>query len=179
MSTKKDNKGMCSEETKKKIFFVSISTFLLTAATFELYSVYHLKDQCPQLKLDTAPKIAGVTLLGTFMLSALWAWAVKNEKKALKQVSIILWTAAMVIGIAAAGATLGQIELYGTVCAALKDIDFPFRGLQYISIACLVAYVAMSHVWPQEKNNEARPTLVARVVDQNAGLIKRSPLVFL
>lgn len=186
MSTQKDNKDMC---TKANVFFGGISTLLLTAAAFEILSVYHLKDQCPQLNLDTAPLVAGGTLFGTFFLSALWRFAVKKKKKGEKkkgaeQVSIFLWTAAMVIGIAAAGATLGQIELYGTVCAALKDNEWPFRTIQYVSIAFLVASVAMPHAWSQEKNNEPLSTLGAPVtsiedVTEDGRLKKRSPLVFL
>lgn len=174
---------MASNFNYKMIFFMLISLALAAAAGLDLFIAYELKDQCSTVDLETAPIVAGTTLLGTFLVNGAWIGAKRKGKKSLERVSIFIWTATTVIGIAGAGATLGQIELYKHVCPDLDDsVDYKLH--QYISIALLVVAVALPHAVKFEKSDTSDSLLQPATnegepISNANSLKKRSPLVFL
>ena len=169
----------------KMIFFMLISLAIAAAAGLDLFIAYELKDQCSTVDLQSAPIVAGTTLIGTFLVIGAWVGAKRKNKKSIEKVSIFIWTAATVIGIAAAGATLGQIELYTKVCPDL-DHTVNYKLHQYISIALLMFAVALPHSIKFEKTGvDAEEALLNAATDNGQpvsnsnSLKKRSPLVFI
>lgn len=133
------------------IIFAIISIFMVTAAGLQAYSAAELSDNC-DTKLATASIIAATSLFVSFVFNGIWVWSlyerrakkwVRSNKKAsrTRRVSILLWTAAVVVGTAATGAALGQAELYKDLSCEVEHST----GLHYASIALLVLSIALPH----------------------------------
>ena len=122
------------------IFFAFISLFMITAAGLQAYFASELGDNCDQ-KLATASIIAAVSLFGSFIFNGIWVWALKKKMSKTKRVAIAFWTAAVVVGTAAAGAALGQAELYADLACEVEHS----AELHYASIALLVLSIASPH----------------------------------
>lgn len=151
---------------------------LAIATTLQFVLVYEFNDQCEGHDISTAPTVAGLCLLGSFLLNGIWLMARKRGDTNAVRAALFAWTACLTIGVAAAGAVLGQSFLYEAVCASL-DTDINIELLQYISIALLVLSVAAPHAM---RKKEPEKELVA---DSTKPILKNSlahsdkPLVFL
>lgn len=134
--------------TAKKIFFGVIGLSMATASALQFFIVYELDDKCPAPLPDitSAPTIAGATLMGSFITNFLWLYTKQKAMNTAKRVSLFLWVLLVLFGMVAAGATLGQIQLYNLACPALTSTsDVNFNTIQYVSIALLILSVAAPH----------------------------------
>lgn len=168
-------------ETVSKYFFGVISLMLGLAASLEFVLSYEYKDQCPGHDISTAPTVAGACLLGSFVLNAVWLMARKNKSKTSIRAALFAWTAAMTIGVAAAGAALGQSLLLDDLCVGAEaqstlDTDINTILLQYSAIALLVLSVAAPHAL-KKKGANVDGAASAKPVTNDESLQK--PLVFL
>lgn len=139
---------------------------MIASASLQAYSASELGENC-DTKLTTAPIIAAVSLFVSFIFNGIWVWSLyerhdgkwvsirdrKKKTSAIRRVSILFWTAAVVVGTAAAGATLGQAELYKDMSCEVEIST----GLHYVSIVLLIASIAWPHAMQKrhsEKNFE-------------------------
>jgi len=148
--------------TTKKIFFGLIGLSMATAAGLQFYLVYELDDKCtsPLPDITSAPTIAGVTLAGSFVTNFLWLYTRQKGMDTAKRASLLLWVFLVLFGMAAAGATLGQIQLYNLACPLLASkSDVNFNSVQYVSIALLILSIAAPHAL---KKVPAAPSLLSQ-----------------
>jgi hypothetical protein len=169
-------------ETVPKYFFGVISVMLGLAASLEFVLSYEYKDQCPGHDISTAPTVAGACLLGSFALNAVWLMARKNKSKTSIRAALFAWTAAMTIGVAAAGAALGQSLLLDDLCVGPMgqtslDTDINIVLLQYSAIALLVLSVAAPHAL-KKKGADVDSAASAKPLLNGDSSLKK-PLVFL
>lgn len=129
------------------IFFAIISLLLVTAAGLQAYFAAELGDNC-ETKLATASIIAAVSLFGSFVFNGIWVWANRKKMSKTKRVAITFWTAAVVVGTAAAGAALGQAELYADLACEVEHSE----ELHYASIALLVLSIALPHAMQKRQS---------------------------
>ncbi len=124
---------------------------MVIAAGLQAYSASELGDKCDP-KLETASIVAATSLFVSFVFNGIWVWSlyerraekwVRSNKKAsvTRRVSILLWTAAVVVGTAAAGAALGQAELYKDLACEVEHST----EIHYASIVLLVLSIALPH----------------------------------
>ena len=170
--------------TAKKIFFGIIGLSVATAAALQFFIVYELDDKCPSPPdITSAPTIAGATLAASFVTNFLWLYTRQKAMNTAKRASLLLWVLLVLFGTAAAGATLGQIQLYDLACpqlAATSDINF--NTVQYVSIALLILSIAAPHSLTKSVpvTPEIEVTLQGQLgtpIAQNSDLGK--PLVFI
>jgi hypothetical protein len=165
-----------------KYFFGAISVMLALAASLEFVLSYEYKDQCPGHDISTAPTVAGACLLGSFALNAFWLMARKNKSKTSIRAALFAWTAAMTIGVAAAGAALGQSLLLDDLCVDAQDqstldTDINTVLLQYSAIALLVLSVAAPHALKKKSADVDSAASAKPLLNGDSSLQK--PLVFL
>tara|TARA_B110000008_G_C16978824_1_gene567427 strand:+ start:9589 stop:10065 length:477 start_codon:yes stop_codon:yes gene_type:complete len=129
----------------KSLFFTTIALMIAIAAGLQFFISFELADQCEDGEVHTAPMVAGTCLAGSFVLNGAWLLSRAKKMKNAVRASIFMWTAAITIGVAAAGAVLGQAALYGAVCTAEISVDVV--SVQYASIVLLVLAVAAPHAW--------------------------------
>ena len=137
----------------KSLFFGLISLSIVLAAAYEFVLVHELKrfkQECG-LDLRVATTIAGGCLAGSFLLNFVWLGARADKRSSLVRAALFLWTAIITIGVVAAGAVLGQIQLHSTLCPAFTT-EYSINALQYVSIALLVFSIATPHAL--KKNND-------------------------
>lgn len=120
--------------------FILISIFMVTAAGLQAYSAAELGDNC-DTKLATASIIAATSLFVSFVFNGIWVWANWKKMSKTKRFAIAFWTTAVVVGTAAAGAALGQAELYKDLSCEVEHST----GLHYASIVLLVLSIALPH----------------------------------
>ena len=133
-----------------KIFFALISIMMVIAAGLQAYAASELADNCDP-KLETASVIAAVSLFVSFVFNGIWVWARMSKKAPMaRRVSILLWTAAVVVGTAAAGAALGQAELYEDLACEVEHS----AELHYASIALLVLSIALPHAMQKKQSGK-------------------------
>jgi len=131
------------------IFFGIITVLMVIAVVLQFFIVGELDESCPDSNLTTAPTIAGLTLAVSFVTNGLWLFAKKKGLTLVRRTSLLAWVVLVLSGIAAAGATLGQIQLYDTVCPAMES-ETDFNTAQYISIVLLIISVAAPHYRKKE-----------------------------
>lgn len=167
----------------QKLFFGMISLMLALAASLEFVLSYEYKNQCDGHDISTAPTIAGCCLFGSFLLNAVWLMSRKNRSAKSIRAALFAWTASVTIGVAAAGAALGQGLLLDVVCVDAQNQPTFVTNLnavlvQYSAIALLVLSVAAPHAMKKKSttvggSDDASKPLTA----EDASLQK--PLVFL
>ena len=137
----------------KSLFFTTIALMIATAAGLQFFISFELDNQCKDGEVHTAPMVAGICLLSSFVLNAAWLMARRTNMKNAVRLSIFLWTGVITVGVVAAGAVLGQSELYSDVCAA--EITTDVQSVQYASIVLLVLAIASPHAFKtMEKMNK-------------------------
>lgn len=166
----------------KSAFFVAIAAMLAIAATLQFVLVYEFKAKCAGHDISTAPTVAGICLLGSFVLNGGWLMARKRQAKTAIRAALFLWTATVTVGVAAAGGALGQSFMYDTVCvddqgASTLETDINIELLQYASIALLVLTVAAPHALKKKGttvggSDASKPLTGGELTEQK-------PLVFL
>lgn len=161
----------------QKYFFALISLMLATAATLQFVLVYEFKNQCSDHNISTAPTVAGSCLLGSFLLNGIWLMARKKQQKTAIRAALFTWTASVTIGVAAAGAALGQALMYDQVCGQTLTTDIHVELLQYCSVALLVLSVAAPHAL-KKKRTEVGSSDASKPLT-NGDEIGQKPLIFL
>lgn len=122
-------------------FFIFISIAMAISAASQFYIFVDLKDAC-DANLTLAPMIAGISLTVSFFFCFLWLRS--NTKK----VAIVIWSTAVIVGTVAAGATLGQIQLYPELnCNPALN----YNWIQLISIALLIISICLPHGMPKRE----------------------------
>lgn len=116
---------------------------MVIAASLQAYFAAELGENCDQ-KLATASIVSAVSLFGSFVFNGIWVWAKRKKMSRTKHGAIALWTATVVVGIAAAGASLGQSELYVDLAC---EVEQPWY-LHYGSIVLLIVSIAWPHAMP-------------------------------
>lgn len=162
-------------------------------------------DKCdPDVELYFNPPIvAGSALLGSVLLSLLWAWTARKSKEGkttwdpLRRIFIFLWTASVTIGVAAIGVSLGQILAVDKYVGTLKmtanathpdptcllETDANLKTLQYVSLALVIFSLVAPHAFSikastkSEDNEDGAPVTGSET--PLLGLQKSKPLVFL
>lgn len=162
----------------QKYFFGLISLMLATAATLQFVLVYEFKNQCAGQDISTAPTVAGSCLLGSFLLNGIWLMARKKQQKASIRAALFAWTASVTIGVAAAGAALGQTFMYEQVCGNTLVTEINTELLQYCSVALLVLSVAAPHAL-KKKGTDIKDSDAAKPLTKDLNASDQKPLVFL
>lgn len=162
----------------QKYFFAVISLMLAAAATLQFVLVYEFKNQCAGHDISTAPTVAGSCLLGSFLLNGIWLMARKKQQKISIRAALFAWTASVTIGVAAAGAALGQALMYDQVCGQTLTTEINVELLQYCSVALLVLSVAAPHAL-KKKGTEVGSSDVTKPLTKDVNLSEQKPLVFL
>ena len=167
--------------TAKSAFFGLVALAMAVAAALQFFIVFEVDDKCSGADIHTAPTIAGAALTTSFFANAVWLMARRKNAETTQRAAILIWTLVVVIGIAAAGATLGQIQHYDKLCAPHIDSDIHFNTIQYVSIALLALSVAAPHALKKDKK-ALMPTLAADGAGLplvSGGVTHKSPLVFI
>jgi len=172
----------------RNIFFGFVGLSMAVAAAFQYLIVFEIHDKCDAAPVDLnlAPTVAGSTLAASFFANGAWLMARGKDhfQNASAKVALLVWATLVITGVAAAGATLGQIPLYHTVCPDLAS-KINFELVQYISIALLVFSTVAPHgVRKPIKSvslaeGAAEPIRMGDYDRGEAGITERTPLTFL
>lgn len=169
----------------KNIFFGFVGLCMITAAAFQFLIVFEINDKCDSapVSLSLPPTIAGACLTFSFFANAAWLLARRSgANNSSSRVALLVWSTAVSIGMVAAGATLGQIPLYPTICTTIIETSINFETLQYISIALLVFSVVAPHGVKKSKNDtiiNGSGAPITFSTSASATDTEDSPLVFL
>lgn len=147
---------MLSRGMMYNIFFGVIGFMMLVATALQFYAAYDLDDVCDN-KLVTAPLTAGITLLCSMVANGTWVYGKKHGKTLLTRGSILVWTMLVVVGTAAAGAALGQEQLYEDIGCTVEVTE----ALHYVSIVLLLLSISLPHALPKNKDKESRSASAA------------------
>ena len=124
----------------KNIFFGFVGLCMVTAAAFQFLIVFDINDKCDDVSpvsLSLPPTIAGACLTFSFFANAAWLLARRsNGNSSGARVALLVWSAAVSAGMVAAGATLGQIPLYPTVCPTLGSTRLTFKLCNVFRLLC-------------------------------------------
>ena len=126
------------------IFFAFISLALALAAACQFYIVGELDDD----RIQAAPLLAGLSLVGSFVFNFAWLKLRSRKQSWSYRVAIVLWTSAITVGVAAAGATLSQLALAGDLGITVPE---NMQALQWISLVLLVGCVSLPHAYKKQK----------------------------
>ena len=126
------------------IFFAFISLALALAASCQFYIVGELDDD----RIQAAPLLAGLSLVGSFVFNFAWLKLRSRKQSWSYRVAIVLWTSAITVGVAAAGATLSQLALAGDLGITVPE---NMQALQWISLVLLVGCVSLPHAYKKQK----------------------------
>ena len=133
------------------LFFIFIGIFMAGASALQFYTFFDLKDTCTA-NLRIAPLISGSSLAVSFFFNSIWIYSKNTTRK----VAIVLWTVTVVIGTVAAGATLGQIQLYSELdCQITSSLDYSW--VQVISIGLLIVSISVPHGMSKKRNLKVVP----------------------
>lgn len=138
------------------LFFAFVSLALTLAAACQFYVVGELDDD----RVQAAPLLAGICLVGSFVFNGVWLKLRSNNQTWSYRVVIVLWTSALTVGVAAAGATLGQLALADELEIVVPD---NMEALQWISLVLLVGSVSLPHAYKKKSSkfvaSEGRPVV--------------------
>lgn len=132
------------------IFFALVGLILASAASFQFYIAYEIESTC-QYDLNLVPLVSGSCLLGAFAFNALWVFNLIS-----KRVSICIWSILLMMGAIAAGATLGQVQLYTEMDCDIES-PFDFNGLCIASIVLIIVSIASPHTFKGGKTPPINP----------------------
>lgn len=126
------------------------------AAGLQLYYASELDDSCnnafDDVDLTTAPNIAGLGLIISFLINGVWIWSKRDKLSLMNRIALLLWTVSVMIGTAAAGAALGQAELI--VADDKCDVD-SYVFLHYVSIILLILSISLPHAMKKNKHKDS------------------------
>ena len=133
------------------LFFIFIGIFMAGASDLQFYTFFDLKDTCTA-NLTIAPLISGSSLAVSFFFNSIWIYSRNSTKK----VAIVLWSVSVIVGTVAAGATMGQIQLYPELdCEVNSSLDY--NWVQMISIALLIISISLPHGMSKKKDVKVVP----------------------
>ena len=155
---------------------------ILTAATIQFYVSNVIDNKCdPDVEEYVNPTlIGGGSLVGSVLFYIALKMLDYYKKDTLRRISTLLQLVAVGVGLAAVGASLGQITILSKLKAGecLVDVDLNLSALQYSSVALVIASLAIEGAFsPQEKKNKEDSA-----VDEEEGgpvAMMKKPLVFL
>jgi len=171
----------------KNIFFGFIALSMAVAAAFQFLIVFEINDKCDDAVVDVTapPTIAGVCLSASFLANGAWLMARRRKGETCARVALLVWSTLVLVGVVAAGATLGQIPLYPTTCPSLI-FKINFETIQYISIALLVFSTVAPHGIKSKKKASltadgaaAVPITMSGYDTASGGIVETTPLTFL
>tara|TARA_B110001452_G_scaffold146711_1_gene121979 strand:- start:2738 stop:3250 length:513 start_codon:yes stop_codon:yes gene_type:complete len=128
------------------VFFGAIGFMMIVATSLEFYAAYDLDGVCDD-KFVTAPMTAGIALLCSMIANGSWVYGKNSGNALMRRGSILVWTMLVVIGTTAAGAALGQQQLYEDVGCTVEVTE----ALHYVSIVLLLLSISVPHVLPKKK----------------------------
>lgn len=126
------------------MFFYFITLAMVLTVVLQFNVVGEIDDE----RVMVAPILSGTSLLLSFMFNALWVCVRKDNKTAVERFALLLWTISITVGVAAAGATLGQMAVYKDLGITKPD---NMEALQWASLALLVASVSLPHYYKKKK----------------------------
>lgn len=165
----------------KTVFFGIIALALATATVLQFVIVYELEDICKDSAygLTTAPAVAGICLAGSFIANTIWLWARGKDKSGVQSAAILLWTLSVLFGVTAAGATLGQIQLYEDACHETGNSNTNFNAIQYASIALMFLSIAAPHSLKKDTKKNTGSKSIEGGPEVGSLESVQQPLVFL
>jgi hypothetical protein len=169
----------------KNIFFGFIALSMAVAAAFQFLIVFEINDKCDDADVDVTapPTIAGACLSASFLANGAWLMARRRKGgETCARVALLVWSTLVLVGVVAAGATLGQIPLYPTACPSLI-FKINFETIQYISIALLVFSTVAPHGIKSKKKasltaSAAAPITMSGYDTASGGIVETTPLTF-
>lgn len=169
---------------QKSLFFGTIGLFIASATILQFWLYSRLDTLCTDNMLGLSPSVAGGCLAVSFLTNIAWVVAKRKQWLVLERISLFVWVVVITTGLIAVGATLGQSQLYKTVCPdfteAMKEVDVNL--LQCVSIALLILSVATPHIYSNKTAKVAADTTTnATAVTGSEEFLSNplKPLIFL
>lgn len=164
---------------QKSLFFGIIGLFIAIATILQFWLYSRLDTLCTDNMLGLSPSVAGGCLAVSFLTNISWVVAKRKQWLVLERISLFVWVVVISTGLIAVGATLGQSQLYKTVCPdfteAMKEVDVNL--LQYVSIALLILSVATPHIYSNKTAKVATDTTtIATAVTGSEEFLSSNPL---
>lgn len=170
--------------SSKSVFFSIIGVSMAVAAALQFVVVFEINDNCDsaEINLTTAPLVAGGTIAGSFLANGAWLYTIKKGSRGKQKAALFVWTVAVVIGLVAGGAALGQTLVYPTLCDKLSDGP-NYTTLEYVSLGLLLFSVATPHALAKsvtdQSNEEDESSEGAPLIKPSQLKKDASPLQFL
>jgi len=124
-----------------KLFFALIGLMLACATGLQFYIALALDDEQCADKLVRTPLVAGATLLSSFVPNFVWVYAKRRQNTVLARVSISIWIVLVIAGTTAAGASLGQANMYVDLACHVDVTTFP----HWATVALLMMSISLPH----------------------------------
>ena len=148
------------------MFFYFISLAMLLTVVLQFNVVGEIDDD----RVTVAPILSGTSLLLSFVFNAIWVRVRSDKKTLVERFALLLWTISITVGVAAAGATLGQMAVYEDLGISKPE---NMEALQWISLALLVASVSLPHYYKKKKKTAASASVEGRPETE-----EKTPLIF-
>jgi len=133
-----------------KIFFPVIGLLMLFSTVFEFWIAFSLDTELCSKHMNS-PLLAGIALALSFLFNGVWGYA-RGMNDLLRRVAILLWTATITLGVAAAGGAIVQTEFFSdTGCDSDQN-----TALHYVSIIALIISVSLPHFYKSKGKHEAK-----------------------
>lgn len=181
----------CRQVYKWFLYLLSLFSFV-TAAVIQFYITHNFKVNCDQ-QFSNPSLIAGCCLLGSVLCCVGWRWSKSDDS--LQRLSLMIGTISMGSGIAAIGASIGEInarpDLLKLCVDTLSTLDKnSLNALQYASLALLFLSIVVQPVFSPvdwvnykreeqaEQGGEQAQYIGEREWGDRDMLISTKPLVF-
>jgi len=140
-----------------------IALSLLIGIVLNVSIVNELNNKCDDTHFDivSAPALTAVSLSILFLSNCAWLYTDKMKRSIVKKVALFIWTVS-ILGLVAAGAALGQIQLYKSLCTDLSGTEFSI--ISYISLVLLFFSTVAPHT-PQNKEALEKPLLSSTIIE--------------
>lgn len=138
--------------TLMSLFFSVVGMCIAAAASLQFLLYSKADTLCAEQLLGFAPLVAGGCLAVSFLTNLCWLLAKRKQWSVLARVSLFVWVVLLTTGLIAVGATLGQSQLYSTVCPDLAEVmkDDYVNLLQSVSVVLLILSIATPHIYPNK-----------------------------
>jgi len=184
-------KNTITQKVYKGLLYGFSLISILIAATIQFYISNAIDNKCdPDVAEYVNPTlIGGGSLVGSVVFCVLWVASAHAKKDTFRRISMFLWTIAVGVGLAAIGASLGQITILSKLKAGecLNTVEINLSALQYSSVALIIAGLTIPHTFSLKSEPVAgavgAPAIGAGGLEDGEGVPTTSdmkrPLVFL
>ncbi len=132
-----------------KIFFPVIGLLMMFSTVFEFWIAFSL-DTALCSKHMYSPLLAGIALALSFLFNGVWGYARGAMNGWLRRVAILLWTATITLGVAAAGGAIVQTDFFpNTGCDSDQN-----TALHYVSIIALIISISLPHFYKSKDKHD-------------------------